>query len=82
MTSDQFFYAFELEESTVPYVIQRIGAEKLLYSSDYPHWDTSWPNTVKMFKGRSDIPDADKRQIAWDNPQRFYGFRADPSLAH
>jgi hypothetical protein len=35
-----------------------------------------------MFKGRSDIPDADKRQIAWDNPQRFYGFRADPSLAH
>jgi uncharacterized protein len=82
MTSAQFFYAFELEESTVPYVIQRIGAEKLLYSSDYPHWDTSWPNTVKMFKGRTDIADADKRQIAWDNPQNFYGFRADPSLKH
>ncbi|HUK41601.1 MAG TPA: amidohydrolase family protein [Candidatus Acidoferrales bacterium] len=75
MTSDQFFYAFELEESTVPYVIDRIGADKLLYSSDYPHWDTSWPYTVKMFTGRQDISDADKRQIAWNNPQNFYGFR-------
>ncbi len=82
MSSDQFFYAFELEESTVPYVIQRIGADKLLYSSDYPHWDTSWPNTVKMFKGRDDISDADKQKIAWDSPQKFYGFRADQSLAH
>jgi len=76
MTSDQFFYAFELEESTVPYVIQRIGAGKLLYSSDYPHWDTSWPNTVKMFTGRQDISDSEKREIAWNNPQKFYGFRA------
>lgn len=77
MTGEQFFYAFELEESTVPYVIERIGADKLLYSSDYPHWDTSWPNTVRMFHGRDDIADADKRRIAWDNPQSFYGFRAE-----
>jgi len=75
MSSDLFFYAFELEESTVPYVIDRIGASKLLYSSDYPHWDTSWPNTVKMFTGRQDISEVDKRRIAWNNPQNFYGFR-------
>ena len=75
MSSENFFYAFELEESTVPYVIDRIGADKLLYSSDYPHWDTSWPRTVTMFHERSDISDVDKRQIAWDNPQRFYGFK-------
>jgi predicted TIM-barrel fold metal-dependent hydrolase len=76
MAGENFFYAFELEESTVPYVIERIGAEKLLYSSDYPHWDTSWPNTVKMFQGRQDISVEHKHQIAWDNPQRFYGFKA------
>ena len=75
LTSDQFFYAFELEESTVPYIIDRVGADKLLYSSDYPHWDTSWPNTVKMFTGRQDISEPHKRQIAWNNPQEFYGFR-------
>ena len=77
MASNQFFYAFELEESTVPYVIDRVGANKLLYSSDYPHWDTSWPKTVTIFKDRNDISATDKRQIAWNNPQTFYGFRAD-----
>jgi hypothetical protein len=32
---------------------------------------------VKKFKSRDDISEADKRQIAWGNPQKFYGFRAD-----
>jgi predicted TIM-barrel fold metal-dependent hydrolase len=77
MANGQFFYAFELEESTLPYVAERVGADKLLYSSDYPHWDTSWPNTVKKFKNREDLSEADKRQIAWQNPQAFYGFCAD-----
>jgi predicted TIM-barrel fold metal-dependent hydrolase len=77
MGNGQFFYAFELEESTLPYVAERIGADKLLYSSDYPHWDTSWPNTVKKFRSRDDVSESDKQQIAWRNPQAFYGFRAD-----
>ena len=66
-----------MEESTVPYVIGRIGADKLLYSSDYPHWDSSWPKTVRMFKDRADISPADKQQIGWRNPQKFYGFKAE-----
>jgi uncharacterized protein len=78
MADDQFFYAFELEESTLPYVIDRIGADKLLYSSDYPHWDTSWPNTVRTFRNRKDVSEAHRQQIAWANPQKFYGFTADP----
>ncbi|HEY6366105.1 MAG TPA: amidohydrolase family protein, partial [Candidatus Binatia bacterium] len=77
MADDQFFYAFELEESTLPYVIDRIGADKLLYSSDYPHWDTSWPNTVRTFRNRKDVSEAHRQQIAWANPQKFYGFTAD-----
>jgi uncharacterized protein len=81
MTSGQFFYAFELEESTLPYVAERIGANKLLYSSDYPHWDSSWPDTVNKFRSRKDLAEAHKRQIAWENPQKFYGFRADSPLA-
>jgi uncharacterized protein len=68
MASKQFFYAFEIEESTL---IDRIGPDKLLYSSDYPHWDTSWPDTVKKFRSRKDVSEADKRQIAWAHPQNL-----------
>jgi predicted TIM-barrel fold metal-dependent hydrolase len=77
LLNGQFYYAFELEESTLSYVIQRIGGDKLLYASDYPHWDTEWPNTVRIFRGRADVSDADKRRILGENPQRFYGFTAD-----
>lgn len=75
LTSDQFYYSFEVEESTLPYVAQRIGADKLLYASDYPHWDSSWPNTVKTVMGREDISEEDKRLIMSENAQRFYGIQ-------
>jgi predicted TIM-barrel fold metal-dependent hydrolase len=77
LLSDRVYCSFEPEESTVPYVIQRFGAHKLLYASDYPHWDSGWPNTVRHVLGREDIAEADKRLILGDNPQRFYGFTAD-----
>jgi hypothetical protein len=77
LLSGQFWYAFELEESTLPYVIDRIGAEKMLWASDYPHWDTEWPHAVKTFLDRDDVSEADKRLILGDNPQRYYGFTAD-----
>ena len=54
MTSDEFFYALNWR-SLLSLCIQRIGAQT--------HWDTSWPNTVKMFKGREDISESHKRQI-------------------
>ena len=77
LASGQFYFGFEIEESSIPFVIERIGADKLVYASDYPHWDSSWPNTVKTFLGRDDISDADKRLILGENPQRLYGFRAE-----
>jgi len=75
LLSGRFYYSFEGEESTLPYVIDRIGADKLLYASDYPHWDSSWPNTVKKFLSREDIGDGDKRLIMAGNAEKFYGFQ-------
>jgi predicted TIM-barrel fold metal-dependent hydrolase len=79
LSSGRFYFSFEIEESMLPTVISRVGADKLLYASDYPHWDSSWPNTVKKFRGREDIPVADKTQILSQNPQNFYGFRVNGS---
>lgn len=72
LASDKFWYSIEIEESTVPYIIERIGADRLLWASDYPHWDTSWPHSVEHFLSRTDISDADKRIILGDSPSRLY----------
>ena len=50
----------------------RIGAGRLLWASDYPHWDTSWPHSVQHFWERKDISEAHKRQIFGENPARLY----------
>ena len=78
LLSSRIYCAFELEETTIPYVIERFGVEKLLYSSDYPHWDSAWPNTVSTFMAREDISEAHKRVIMSQNAPRFYGFKAEP----
>lgn len=72
LASKNFWYSIEIEESTVPYIIERIGADRLLWASDYPHWDTSWPHSVQHFLSRTDISDADKRTILGDSPARLY----------
>jgi hypothetical protein len=45
----QFYISFDLEERMLPCVIEWLGAGKRCFSSDYPHWDTEWPNAVKTF---------------------------------
>jgi predicted TIM-barrel fold metal-dependent hydrolase len=52
-----------------------IGVDALLWSSDYPHTDTSWPrcreNIDEHFSG---VPDSDKRKVVGENSSRVYGF--------
>jgi predicted TIM-barrel fold metal-dependent hydrolase len=80
LTSGQFSYGFEIEESTLPYVIERIGVDKLLWASDYPHWDGPFPHAVDEFVERTDLTDEQKRIILGENPQRFYGLKvAEPA---
>ena len=69
-----WFFAAEPEEETLPYVIERIGADKILFASDYPHWDGMFPRVVSTIRGRTDIPDGAKEKILGANAARFYGW--------
>jgi predicted TIM-barrel fold metal-dependent hydrolase len=45
----------------------------VLFASDYPHWDGMWPNAARTVRERTDVADADKQQILFDNCARLYG---------
>jgi len=70
-----WFFAMEPEEETVPYVIERIGDDKILFASDYPHWDGIFPHVVSTIRGRKDISDQAKSRILGENAKRFYGWQ-------
>ena len=67
----QCFVSVEPDEDGVKYVIDYIGTGRLVFSTDYPHGDSKFPDAVETFL---DLPisDNDKRKILWDNCAEFY----------
>lgn len=70
-----WYFAMEPEEETVPYVIERIGDDKILFASDYPHWDGMFPRVTATIRGRKDISEEAKAKILGANAKRFYGWQ-------
>jgi predicted TIM-barrel fold metal-dependent hydrolase len=61
----------------IPTVCRFLGSdETLVYSSDYPHWDGAFPNSVRGLTERDDLTQENKRKILGDNARRLY-----PALA-
>jgi predicted TIM-barrel fold metal-dependent hydrolase len=43
-----------------------------MYASDYPHWDSDFPDTVAPIRTRTDLSEAAKAAILGDTAARFY----------
>ncbi len=55
--------------------IERIGADNIMFESDYPHSDSNWPHTRKMLaEALAHVPDEVARKIAEDNARRVFNF--------
>jgi predicted TIM-barrel fold metal-dependent hydrolase len=74
--SGKIFFGAEPEEGPIPAVIDFLGDETLVYSSDYPHWDGAFPNSTNKLARRTDLTDDNKRNIFGGNARRLY-----PALA-
>jgi predicted TIM-barrel fold metal-dependent hydrolase len=60
-------------------VINKMGAEYFVVSSDYPHSDGAFPEAIQQFLGLP-LADEQRRKILWDNCARLYGI-ARPAAA-
>jgi predicted TIM-barrel fold metal-dependent hydrolase len=68
----RIYYSCECEEETLPYVLDRVGNDVILYASDFPHWDSNYPHTVKSIADRTTLSDDQKRKVLSENARRFY----------
>jgi uncharacterized protein len=57
------YLTVESNEACLPEAIKEIGAERLMASSDYPHWDCGWPGCIQELGKRSDIPTLAKERL-------------------
>ncbi len=54
---------------------EQIGVANMLWGSDYPHYEGSWPNSKKLIhRALHDVPEHEARAILSENAARLYGF--------
>ena len=54
-------------------VLDTVGDDNLVLSTDYPHHDSKYPNALDTFLEMDVVPEASQRKILWDNCTRLYG---------
>lgn len=62
----------EPDEEPARYVVDFLGSDNLVYSTDYPHGDSRYPRATESFL-KLPLTDEAKRKILWDNCTRLYG---------
>ena len=72
LLSGKIYYGCEPEEKMMGYIVKEIGSETLMYASDYPHWDMSWPESASVLWAREDLSLDAKKNILANNARRFY----------
>ena len=56
----------------------QVGVDKLMYGTDYPHLEGTWPNTTGALHGTfSEYPEAEIRAILGTNAAEVYPFDLD-----
>ena len=67
----QCFASAEADEEPVKYVVDYMGNDRLIFSTDFPHSDSKFPHAVERML-ELPLTDLDKRKILWDNCADYY----------
>ncbi len=69
----QIYVSCEPEETILPGVIAAYGDDFILYASDYPHWDSEFPESSRPLRERKDLSEASRAKLLGANAKRFFG---------
>jgi predicted TIM-barrel fold metal-dependent hydrolase len=68
----QCYIATDPDEEGLNRVIDEIGDNRIVVSTDYPHDDGLFPLATETFLALPDVTEDSKRKILWDNCARLY----------
>ncbi|MXW30425.1 MAG: amidohydrolase [Chloroflexi bacterium] len=74
----QCWISVEPDEEPAKYAIDWVGSDKMVFSTDYPHGDSTYPDAVSSFLELG-ISDEDKKKILWDNCASLYNLAEVPA---
>ncbi|MAN94788.1 MAG: hypothetical protein CL700_11385 [Chloroflexi bacterium] len=73
---DHCFVSVECDETFVGHVVDFLGADNILFSNDWPHIDSKYPNASESFM-KLPLDDDARCKILWENTCRMYDLPLD-----
>lgn len=67
-----FLVACRGDEMTLPSVVELVGDDYIIFNTDYPHPDGTWPSGFDALE-KQPISEASIRKIFWDNAAGVFG---------
>ena len=68
----QCFLSVECDEEPSKYAIDWLGNDRIVFSTDFPHPDSKFPESVDRFL-QLPMTEESKRKLLWDNCAAYYG---------
>jgi len=75
LAEGRLFWSCEMDEAELPRAVERLGEGAILFASDYPHWDCTFPGAVEALERRKDLSSAAKERMLSKNAEGLYGAR-------
>jgi hypothetical protein len=67
------FWFCSIDDPSTLRVRDRIGVDHIMVESDYPHADSSWPDTQELLARRlSGLPDTEVAKLTHENAARLF----------
>jgi len=61
----------------LPYVLDTIGITQVMYASDYRHWDSEFPESVRYLKGIPGLSEKQQRHVLGENAVNWFGLKPE-----
>jgi predicted TIM-barrel fold metal-dependent hydrolase len=69
----QVWATFQTEHAGLR-MLDVLGDDRVMWASDYPHADSTWPESAKAIEDNfKDVPTSSRRRILCDNARTLYG---------
>ncbi len=68
----QFYIGCEPGEGGLAHAVEAVGEDRIMYASDYFHFDAKFPGSVKKVLDNKGLSESAKRKLLYDNASRLY----------
>jgi len=75
ITGGNWYFATTYNEQSLPYVLETVGEDQIIFGSAYPEADSLFPEGVSSIRARADVSDQAKKKILAENATALFGWK-------